>query len=97
MAFKLTNAAESDLISIYLAGAETFGNAQADAYHAELGRLFEALADNPRMARERTEFKPPVRIHPHKAHVIIYTIDAGNDVLIIRIRHGREDWLSEEA
>jgi toxin ParE1/3/4 len=32
-----------------------------------------------------------VRIHPHRAHIIIYQ-DMGADILIIRIRHGREDW-----
>lgn len=60
----------------------------------ELERVFALLADQPRMARLRTEFVPPVRIHPHAAHVIVFEeTDAG--IVILRVRHGREDWLSD--
>jgi len=55
--------------------------------------LFEVISANPKMARERAELPPAVRVHPFKAHVIIYQIE-GDGVSIIRIRHGREDWLS---
>ncbi|WP_264319382.1 type II toxin-antitoxin system RelE/ParE family toxin [Rhizobium terrae] len=51
------------------------------------------LADNPRMARERRELKPPMRLHPHQAHVIAYTIRE-HDILIVRVLHGRQDWQS---
>jgi hypothetical protein len=33
-------------------------------------------------------------IHPHGAHIIIYR-DIDSDILIIRVRHGREDWLRD--
>jgi plasmid stabilization system protein ParE len=27
--------------------------------------------------------------------VIVYTVDAADDVLIVRVRHGREDWIED--
>ncbi|MBL8556531.1 MAG: type II toxin-antitoxin system RelE/ParE family toxin [Phenylobacterium sp.] len=73
-----------------------FGEAQADRYLADLYDAFDLLAANPRIARDRTEFRRPVRVHPFKAHVIVYRAD-GDDVLILRLRHGREDWLGSPA
>ncbi|MEP3329322.1 type II toxin-antitoxin system RelE/ParE family toxin [Sedimentitalea sp.] len=58
-----------------------------------LFQMFEHLAENRRMARERVEIIPPVPAHPFKSHVVIYRID-GPDILIIRVRHGSEDWMS---
>jgi toxin ParE1/3/4 len=57
-----------------------------------LRRTFDLLAENPRLARERTELSPPVRVHPCGAHVVIYTVEDDGTVLIVRVRHGREDW-----
>lgn len=91
MAYRLTRKAEGDLTEVYLAGVRDFGVAQADTYLADLLNTFDILADNPLLARLREEFHPAVRIHPHGAHIIIYR-DIEADILIIRIRHGREDW-----
>lgn len=72
-----------------------FGIDQADAYHADLAALFETLSANPRMARMRSELAPPVRVHRHGAHVVIYLIENESDVLIVRVRHSREDWMTD--
>ncbi len=93
MSYQLTKKAEEDLISIAERGIELFGERQAQFYHNALFELFEVISANPKMARERSKLSPPVRVHPFKAHVIIYQID-GDGISIIRIRHGREDWLS---
>ncbi|MEM7709659.1 MAG: type II toxin-antitoxin system RelE/ParE family toxin, partial [Pseudomonadota bacterium] len=92
MTYRLARKAEEDIIQAYLDGARDFGVDQAEAYHARLERTFVLLADNPRIARERSELTPPVRVHPCGAYVIIYLVDKHDDVLIIRLRHGREDW-----
>ena len=94
MKVRLTAAAEEDLLSIFLDGAAHFGDAQAARYHAGLGKAFDLIALNPEMARERRELKPPVRIHPHGSHLIVYLVDA-EGVLIVRVRHGHEDWQSD--
>jgi len=95
MGFRLSRAAEDDLISIYMEGAAQFGLRQADAYHDSLDRLFRFLGTHPEAARERHEIAPPVRCHPHAAHIVIYRIDAAGDALILRVRHAREDWDGE--
>jgi toxin ParE1/3/4 len=59
--------------------------------------IFGLIAANPRMARERLELSPPMRIYPSKAHLIIYRIEEGGDILIVRVRHGHEDWLGETS
>ena len=92
MAYRLSQKAEDDLVSIYVAGAQAFGGAQAERYHAELEQAFRYLAAFPRAAQERREIDPPVRIHRCKAHLIVYLVQ-DKDVLILRIRHGHEDWV----
>ena len=44
------------------------------------------------MARERPELVPPARVHPCGPHIILYVVDAAG-VLIVRVRHAREDWM----
>lgn len=94
MSFKLSVEAEEDIIAIADQGARVFGAVQAKRYHDELFGLFDLIAVNPRIARERDEIDPPVRIHPFKAHLIVYRIEDDETVFIIRIRHGHEDWAS---
>jgi len=71
-----------------------FGLTQADAYAASLRQAFELIATYPRSARKREEIEPIVRTSPHKAHIILYVADE-QGVLVLRIRHAREDWLSD--
>ena len=91
MAYKLTVQAEQDFYEIYAEGAAQFGENQADRYLAGLLRIFDLLSDNPMMARERTEVNPPVRIHPYQAHLVIYTIQS-DDVLILGLPRGNREW-----
>jgi len=91
VAYRLSRKAEDDLIQLFVTGARDFGIAQAEAYFAGLETTFAFLSDHPRAARERAEITPPIRVHPHKAHLIVYAI-RGDDILILRVRHGREDW-----
>ena len=95
MGFHLSNAADEDVIHLFLDGAGLFGESQAKAYHAALNQCFHLISANPKIAREREELFPVVRIHPFGSHVIIYKIEDNGDILIIRIRHAREDWKDE--
>jgi toxin ParE1/3/4 len=92
MTYRLSRKAEEDIVGIFRQGVELFGTAQAERYHLDLQRTFELIAAHPLMARERTEISPPVRIHPHGAHIIVYLAEGSGDVLIVRVRHGHEDW-----
>lgn len=92
MGFRLSGAAEEDIVAIAEQGVRMFGPVQARRYHDELFALFDLIAANPWMARERFELSPPMRIHPFKAHLVVYRIEDQDNILIVRIRHGHEDW-----
>ncbi|MDY6962600.1 MAG: type II toxin-antitoxin system RelE/ParE family toxin [Pseudomonadota bacterium] len=95
MPFSLSVRAEEDIVSIAEEGIRAFGSPVAKRYHDELFAVLELIAENPRLARERHEISPPVRIHPFKAHLVVYRINEDGTVFVIRIRHGHEDWAGD--
>lgn len=92
MAYRLTKRAAQDIRHIHREGKKLFGRLQADRYHLYLKSIFEMLAESPHLAREREEIDPPVRIHPCGSHLVIYIETADSDILIILVRHHRENW-----
>lgn len=95
MDYVLSRKAEEDVINIFLEGIEEFGVNQADRYHYKLEESFRFLAENPLAAPERKELVPAVRVHHVGIHLVIYRLEPQFDrVLIIRIRHSKEDWAS---
>jgi toxin ParE1/3/4 len=95
MTFRLSGKAVEDIVQIWIDGTALFGLEQAERYHDGLAAIFRFLSENPRAARLRTEINPPIRVHPFKAHLICYEIDSKDDILILRVRHGREDWVGD--
>ncbi len=91
--YRLSKAAIDDLSSIARYTVETHGVAQARKYRDGLLDTCIFLSENPEAARLRTELEPPMRVHRYQSHMLFYTI-RGNDILIVRIRHVREDWIS---
>ncbi len=92
--YRLTRAASDDIGHIFLEGLAQFGLAQADRYHDGMAAAFDFLADHPHAARLRLEIRPPVRVYPYRSHLIIYEIMEDGELVILRVRHGREDWLA---
>jgi toxin ParE1/3/4 len=95
MILSLSVQAEEDIIAIAEHGIAKFGPIQAKRYHSDLFNTLDLIAKNPQMAREREEISPPVRIHPFKAHLIVYQIEQNGSVFILRIRNAFEDWISD--
>ena len=93
MSYSLSAKAEEDVISIFIEGGKEFGVNQAQAYHLSLSNTFELLSQNPELAQQRFEINPPVRIYPFQSHLIVYLVDGSNNILVVRIRHQKEDWL----
>ena len=91
MTYRTTRQADQDIIDIYLRGCREFGQRQAELYHEGLARALDLIATEPRIARERREFTPPVRLHPYRSHLIVYVLDDAG-VLIVRVLHGRQEW-----
>lgn len=92
MGFRLSLAAEEDIIGIAEQGIRLFGPTQARRYHDELFAIFDMIASYPRIARKRFELSPPLRIYPFKAHLVVYRVEDGENILIARVRHAHEDW-----
>lgn len=88
--FKLSKKAAQDLKEIYQYGYREYGEKRADNYIQELEKAFVLLAENPLFCRERIEFVPPVRIHPHNKHLIVYVCRADR-ILIVRLLHEHMD------
>ena len=67
-----------------------FGREQADLYEQGLRQVIDIISDNPRLAAERLEYDPPVRIHHHAKHHIIYLIE-DTHILIVRVLRDKVD------
>jgi toxin ParE1/3/4 len=91
MAWLTTEQADEDLARLAEDGTVQFGLRRTLAYLADLRTAFELLAAHPRMARERDGLPPHARLHPFRAHNIIYSIK-GDDILILRVLGHRQDW-----
>ena len=78
--------AEQDLLDIWLYTFDKWGERQTDAYIDELNAILQILAEQPLMCRERTEFTPPVRIHHHAQHLVVY-LALNNGINVIRVLH----------
>jgi toxin ParE1/3/4 len=89
--FRVRRKASADLVSIYLYGAEKFGQPQAEFYQADLESCFQLLSEHPRMGRERIAGMHHVRVFFHRSHLIVYQEDRGG-IDIVRVLGGRQDW-----
>ena len=88
----IRDAAIADLDAMYWQGVALWGGRQARVYLEALESLFELLAEQPEIARQRGEFDPPVRIYPFRSHVVIYRADTA-ELDILRVVHGKTNWL----
>lgn len=91
--YRLTPAPQKDMEEIWRYGASTWSVHQAELYTDALEDAFNRLLTFPELARERTEFTPPVRIYPIGEHIIVYAI-ADDHLNVLRILGGRQDWNS---
>ena len=82
--------AEQDLINIWLYTYSEWGEAQAGQYLDDLESAMTLLAEQPLLCREREEFAPPVRIHNHAHHLIVYQALEGS-ITVIRVLHENMD------
>jgi len=88
--FAVSRAARADIRNIARYTQETWGRDQRRRYLDGLNAKFSRLAAQPEMAAERRDFQPPVRIHSHERHLIIYVITTPG-ILIVRVLHQSQD------
>lgn len=90
---RLSDAAKSDLRTIYRFGVHQFGLPQSDRYAAMLGNAMKTLGEFPDSGSRREGVVQPIRVKPAGSHIIVYAADP-DGVHILRVRHASEDWTS---
>ena len=90
MKVRFTAQADADIIDCYVYGVLNFGHGQAEGYEEGLRHAIGIIADNPYIASERPEYTPPVRVHHHAKHYIIYLIQ-NDHILIVRVLRDETD------
>jgi toxin ParE1/3/4 len=92
MAHRISPAAEADLDEIwYFVAQESASIEVADGLIESIGARFLLLARYPHLGRRRdAEFGPGTRSFAVGNYVIVYAIE-GDDVLILRVVHGRRN------
>ena len=86
--YRLTPAARKDLEGIWAYTNESEGIERTLDYIDSIEAACDKLCAMPKMCRERKEYSPPVRICPHRQHLIVYKINEDH-IDIIRILHVR--------
>jgi toxin ParE1/3/4 len=82
-AYKLSTECEIDVSEIYEYGIDKFGLNQAQEYLIGLHELFQALAENPTIGRDASEFYPSLKRFVYKSHMIFY-LQSESDTFIVR-------------
>jgi toxin ParE1/3/4 len=82
--------AVQDIEEIYAYIAED-NVAAADRHREQLKRRWEQLKDQPRIGRARDDIKPGYRSVTEGAYLILYRIVSLEEVMIMRVVHGRRD------
>lgn len=91
MVWRTTESADADIVAIEVHGTTTYSRARAQIYLDDLFSVFDLLARNPHMARERTEVNSRPRLYRFRAHHVLYIVE-GDDIVILRILGGQQDW-----
>ena len=80
------NAAEADLIGIWVYSFETWGEAQADRYLTALEKGILQLVDSPRTGKSRDELREGYWSKRLEHHVVFYTFTDA-ELRIRRVLH----------
>jgi toxin ParE1/3/4 len=88
---EISTVAKSDLRDAFVCGLEKYGRVAAHRYLDELLNRIGTLSEFPLRYSERKDIDPPVRVIPHKGHVVLYRV--GEDqVAILRVVSRFRDW-----
>ena len=84
--FQLRQAADNDLLDIFIYGCEQFGIDTAEAYIYRLEAGIQQLTEHPKSGRSIEQIIAEVRALPVVSHVIYYQV-TDTTIDIIRILH----------
>ena len=89
--YRLSRKADQALVEIYIHTAQTFGDLQAAAYHEGFHRTFGLIADFPLMGNSADELVSGWRQFAHGKHVIFYSTDADEAIVVQAIFHSAQN------
>jgi toxin ParE1/3/4 len=87
-AYRLTPAAQSDLIEIRQFTVKQWGVAQSKKYTSELRKIIRLLAENPSLGKLRSDVQSNVLSFPYAGHVIYYCIHE-QQLIVFGVLHKR--------
>jgi toxin ParE1/3/4 len=90
-AYRITNKAQSDLISIGRFTVKEWGLAQRNFYLKQLDTYFSQIAENPKLGMVCDFIVSGYRRFPQGSHVIFYKQSSEGVIEIIRVLHKSMD------
>jgi toxin ParE1/3/4 len=88
----ISSEAEADLDDIWLyAAKESQSIEHAEMLLDHFGVFFSHLARNPYLGRQRDEIRPGYRSFPVGSYVVFYRLVAAEEILVLRVIHGKRD------
>lgn len=88
--YRLSPAAERDLVEIWHYTARQWSLEQAETYQDELVTTFEGLAAGQKQGRPVELRRKGYLSYAVGAHVV-YFRDMGAEIIVVRVLHGRQD------
>ena len=92
--FSLTQSANADLMSIARFTEKSWGREQRLVYIKQFDETFHLLSKTPVIGTNCDHIKKGYQKFPQGSHIIFYTMDGRNNILIVRILHKSMDVLS---
>ena len=87
-----TPEAEADLDNIWLYIAkESQSIERAELTLDRFSVVFSRLARNPYMGRQRDDIRPGYRSFPIGSYIVFYRLIGTDEILVLRVVHGRRD------
>lgn len=81
---------QKDIEEIYYHSLKVFGKDKAIEYLEGLREIFELLARNPELGKNRKEIRPGLFSLPYRSHLVFYR-KLPSQLRIVRVLHGRRD------
>lgn len=88
--YRLSHAAQNDLLTIARYTVRTFGAEQSKTYRDGFKACFSLVAENPMLGRIQDRIRLGLRCYEYKSHTVYY-IETDGGILIVRVLHEKQD------
>ncbi len=89
--YRLTPAADQDIVDIWRYTSETSGIAKANNYLGQIEKCVINLVDQPGLGKKRDEIREGYRSFHTGHHIIFYRQNLKKQIEVIRVLHERMD------